>query len=344
MTRSSMEESKKIKLALQGGGAHGAYTWGVIDALLEDGRLDIEAIVGTSAGGMNASVLACGLIQGGRDGARELLERFWKKISASGKYSGFQHPWPAKRALAAPHEFSFMSKIQQMVMRVFSPYEFNPLNLNPLRDVVEEVVDFDAIRHGQDRCKLFIAAANVLTGRLRVFEQHEISAPAVMASACLPHLFQAVEIDGEHYWDGGYLGNPPIFPLIYAGGCQDILVVQINPVNIQDVPKTAMAIADRINTLSFNSSLMREMRAIQFVSDLIDRGDLDAIKYPRFNFHTIDAESELLKHGVSSKLNTDWGFLRYLHDVGRNSAAQFLDVNFDKIGRTSSTDVRAKFL
>lgn len=339
-----METPKKIKLALQGGGAHGAYTWGVIDALLEDGRLDIEAIVGTSAGGMNSSVLACGLIQGGPDRARELLETFWKKVSATNKYSGMQNPWLGKSYLSAWQEFSFVAKFQQMLMRVWSPYEFNPMNLNPLRDVVEEVIDFDAIRNGRERCKLFIAAANVLTGRLRVFEQHEISAAAVMASACLPNIFQAVEVDGEHYWDGGYLGNPPIFPLIYSGGCQDILVVQINPINIDEVPKTAMAIADRINTLSFNSSLMREMRAIQFVNDLIDSGDLDGAKYPRFNFHTIDAERELVKYGVSSKLNTDWGFLRHLHDIGRRSARHFLAANFEKIGESCSTDLRKKFL
>lgn len=339
-----MKPPKKIKLALQGGGAHGAYTWGVIDALLEDGRLDIEAIVGTSAGGMNSSVLACGLIQGGRDRARELLETFWKKVSATGKYSGLQSRWLGEGDLSARQEYSFAAKIQQMVMRILSPYEFNPLNINPLRDVVEEVIDFDAIRNGGERCKLFIAAANVLTGRLRVFEQHEISAAAVMASACLPNIFQAVEVDGEHYWDGGYLGNPPIFPLIYSGGCQDILVVQINPINIGEVPKSAVAIADRINTLTFNSSLIREMRAIQFVNDLIDSGDLDGSKYPRFNFHTIDAERELVKYGVSSKLNTDWGFLRHLHDIGRRSGAHFLETHFDLIGQSCSTDLRMKFL
>lgn len=339
-----MKNLKKIKLALQGGGAHGAYTWGVADALLEDGRLGIEAIVGTSAGGMNASVLACGLIQGGNERARELLGNFWKRISETGKYSGFQSPMPSNGRRKSWHDSSILANLQQMMMRLFSPYEFNPLNINPLRDVISDVVDFEVIRNGGDTCKLFIAATNVMTGRLRVFEQQDISSSAVMASACLPNLFQAVEIDGEHYWDGGYIGNPPIFPLIYAGGCQDVLIVQINPIKITEVPKTAVAIADRINTLSFNSSLMREMRAIQFVSDLIDRGDLDGEKYPRVNFHTIDAESELAMHGVDSKLNTDWGFLRHLHDIGRDTARKFLSDHFDKIGNESSTDLRQKFL
>jgi NTE family protein len=335
---------KKIKLALQGGGSHGAYAWGVIDALLEDGRIEIEALVGASAGAMNATMTACGLITGGPDKARELLQRFWKKASDAGKNGPLQ-PTPLDKHFSRGNmEYSPLWGIYDALSRVFSPYEMNPKNMNPLQDLIADVVDFDAVRGGADVCKLFIAATNVLNGRLRIFDQHELTPQSIMASACLPFLFQAVEIDHEYFWDGGYSGNPPIYPLIYAGGSNDILIVQINPINIPDVPRTARGILDRINTLSFNSSLMREMRAIQFVSDLLDNGELNPQKYSRINIHTIDAESELAQFSVSSKLNPDWEFLTYLHDIGRRKAKQFLALHFDKIGTESSTNIREKFL
>lgn len=335
---------KTLKLALQGGGAHGAYAWGVIDALLEDGRVDIEALVGTSAGAMNAAVTACGLITGGPDRARELLRQFWKASSDAGKMGPLQ-PTPIDKLMSRGNmEFSPLWTMYDAMSRMFSPYELNPQNYNPLQDIIAKLVDFDAIKAGADRVKLYVAATNVLNGRLRVFENAEMSPKAVMASACLPFLFQAVEIDHEYYWDGGYSGNPPIYPLIYGGGTNDIMIVQINPINLPDVPRTARAIMDRVNTLSFNSSLMREMRAIQFVTDLLDREELDAKKYDRVRIHTIDAEAELAQFSVSSKLNPDWDFLCYLHDIGRRKAKRFLKDNFDKIGVESSTDIREKFL
>lgn len=340
---STAPTKKKIKLALQGGGAHGAYAWGVIDALLEDGRVEIEAVVGTSAGAMNAAMTGCGLITGGPEAARALLHRFWKKSSEAGKKGPLQ-PTPLDKLFSRGNmEFSPLWATYDALSRIFSPYELNPTNANPLQDLIAEVVDFPALRAGGDICKVFITATNVLTGRLRVFEQAELSPEAIMASACLPFLFQAPEINGEFFWDGGYSGNPPIFPLIYAGGTNDILIVQINPINIAEVPRTARGIMDRINTLSFNSSLMREMRAIQFVSDLLDGNELDAAKYKRVNIHTIDAEAELAQFSVSSKLNPDWDFLTYLHSMGRQKAQNFLAEHFDKIGVESSTDVRAKF-
>ncbi len=340
---SAAPTKKKIKLALQGGGSHGAYAWGVVDALLEDGRVEIEAVVGTSAGAMNAAMTGCGLITGGPDAARDLLRRFWKKSSDEGKKSPIQATPLDKMLSRGNIEFSPLWATFDAMSRIFSPYELNPMNLNPLQKIIADVVDFPALRAGGDICKVFIAATNVLTGRLRVFEQAELSPETIMASACLPFLFQAAEINGEFFWDGGYSGNPPIFPLIYAGGTNDILVVQINPINITEVPRTARGIMDRINTLSFNSSLMREMRAIQFVSDLLDGNELDAAKYKRVNIHTIDAEAELAQFGVSSKLNSDWDFLTYLHGMGRQKAQEFLTEHFDKIGVESSTDVRAKF-
>ncbi len=343
-TAAAPAEKKKIKLALQGGGAHGAYAWGVIDALLEDGRLEIEAIVGASAGAMNATMTAYGLITGGPDRAREMLRTFWKRSSDAGKQGPLQ-PTPLDKLFSRGNmEYSPLWSLYDSLSRVFSPYEMNPTNKNPLQDIIAGLVDFEALKAGSDICKLYIAATNVLNGRLRIFEQPELSPQAVMASACLPFLFQAVEIDQEYFWDGGYSGNPPIYPLIYAGGSNDILIVQINPINIPEVPRSARGIMDRINTISFNSSLMREMRAIQFVSDLLDGGELDPKKYSRINIHTIDAESELAQFSVSSKLNPDWDFLTYLHDMGRRKGEQFLMLHFDKIGTESSTNIREKFL
>ena len=334
---------KKLKLALQGGGSHGAYAWGVVDALLEDGRIEIEALVGTSAGAMNATVIAAGLIKGGPDEARKMLREFWKQASDAGKHGPLQPTQLDKQCSRGNMEYSPSWTMFDVMSRMFSPYEMNPANVNPLQDIIADLVDFDQLRLGGDTVKLFVAATNVLNGRLRVFEQHEISAKSVMASACLPLLFQAVEIDNEFYWDGGYSGNPPIFPVIYAGGCRDVLIVQLNPVNIAEVPKSSRAILDRVSTLSFNSSLMREMRAIQFVSDLLDIGELDKEKYQRIYIHTIDAETELAEFTVSSKLNPDWDFLTYLHDLGRRKGKSFLIDHFDKIGVESSTNIREKF-
>ncbi|HEY2619082.1 MAG TPA: patatin-like phospholipase family protein [Acetobacteraceae bacterium] len=333
---------KKIKLALQGGGAHGAFTWGVLDRLLSDPRLEIEAVVGTSAGAMNAAVLVDGLARGGPEAARQQLHAFWHGVAALAAASPLQ-PSPLDRMLGLGNmEFSPMWRIADVLNKVFSPYELNPGNENPLRDLLERTVDFVRLREAQAPA-LFVCATNVLTGRLRVFERHEISAAAVMASACLPTLFQAVEVDGQHYWDGGFCGNPPIFPLIYMGGGPDVLIVQLNPINVPAVPQDVRSIIDRINTLSFNSSLMREMRMIKFVTDLIDRGELPPGQYLRINIHTIDAEAELARLSASSKLNADKAFLLQLHTLGVRKAQAFLDTHFDAIGHRSSTDIAAKF-
>jgi NTE family protein len=333
---------KKIKLALQGGGAHGAFTWGVLDRLLAEPRLEIEAVVGTSAGAMNAAVLVDGLGAGGRDTARERLQAFWHGVAALAAASPIQ-PSPLDRMLGLGNmDFSPTWRIVDVLNKVFSPYELNPVNDNPLRDLLERTVDFANLRT-TDGPAFFVCATNVLTGRLRVFERHEITSAAVMASACLPTLFQAVEVNGEYYWDGGYCGNPPIFPLIYMGGGPDVLIVQLNPINIPAVPRDVRSIIDRINTLSFNSSLMREMRMIKFVTDLIDRGDLSGSQYLRMNIHTIDAEAELAVLSPSSKLNADRAFQQQLRELGIEKASAFLGLHFDDIGHRSSTDIAAKF-
>jgi NTE family protein len=232
--------------------------------------------------------------------------------------------------------------VADAMIKLLSPYQLNPTNENPLLGLLERVVDFPRLR-AAERPAAFVCATNVLNGRLKVFDRREMSAAAVMASACLPQLFQAVEVDGQHYWDGGYSGNPPIFPLIYMGGCPDILIVQLNPINIPEVPQDTRAIADRINTLAFNSSLMREMRMIQFVTQLIDRGDLDGSRYMRIFVHTIDAEADLAALDPSSKLNADAGFLRHLFELGSARAGTFLAEHWEAVGVRSSTDVQAKF-
>ena len=332
----------RLNLALQGGGAHGAFTWGVLDRLLEDGRLAIEGISGTSAGAMNAAVLAYGLARGGNEGAREALTAFWEKVAEAAAVSPIK-PSPLDRWLSVGNmDFSPSWIAFDNLTRMLSPYEFNPLNINPLRTVLCDVVDFAWLGEqcAHQVVKLFLCATNVKTSKIHVFKGREISADAVLASACLPFLFHTVEIDGEAYWDGGYMGNPPIFPLIYETASSDVLLVQINPVNIDEVPKRAHDIMDRVNEVSFNSSLMRELRTIAFVTRLIDEGRLDMERYKRLNMHAIEAEEQLAEFTVSSKLNADRGFLRWLFALGRDRAEAWLEAHVEKVGRESSLDLQ----
>jgi len=335
--------SKKVNLALQGGGAHGAFAWGVLDRLLEDGRVVFDAVSATSAGAMNASVLGYGLTIGGADGAREELEKFWKKISDEGAKGPLQPSW-VDRALGS-HDLDYSPAFLffDILSRIMSPYELNPLNINPLRNVLESCVDFERLRAGCP-IKLFLSATNVRTGKVRMFENHEIGPDQVLASGCLPFMFQTVEIDGEAYWDGGYMGNPAIFPLIYGSETNDVVIVHINPLNRDEIPKTAKDILNRINEISFNSSLMREMRAISFVSKLIDEGQLDDDKHRRMLIHSIQDEAFMTSLGVTSKLNPDWAFMLELRDVGRASASRWLEAHFDDVGVRSSTDIQSHFL
>jgi NTE family protein len=338
-----MPGTKRINLALQGGGSHGAFAWGVLDRLLEDERIEIDGVCGTSAGAMNAAVLAYGLTIGGKAGARAKLREFWTRVGEVARYSPLQPSWLDKAASPGNMDHSPLWLMFDAMVRFMSPYQFNPGNVHPLRDVLMEVVDFERLRR-ESAVRLFTCAANVKTGRIRVFECREMCIEAVLASACLPFMFQAVEVDGEHYWDGGYMGNPPIFPLIYNCESRDVVLVMINPIVVDEVPKTAQAIYDRINTLSFNSSLMREMRAINFVTRLVESGFDDGGRLKRMLIHCVDAEDEMRKLGVSSKLNAQWDFLMWLHQLGRERASAFLEAHFDKIGRESSTDIGTRFL
>ncbi len=342
-TAGGRDNVKRISLALQGGGAHGAYTWGVLDRLLEDERIEVEAISGTSAGAMNAAVFADGMGRGGRAEARRALEAFWRNISDAARFSPLQ-PTPFDRVTRGwnlDHSPSFM--IMDMMSRMLSPYQTNPANLNPLRDVLLKSVDFERLEHCR-AVRLFISATNVKSGKVRIFESGQITPDVLLASACLPFMFQAVTIDDEPYWDGGYMGNPALFPLIYGAQSRDVVIVQVNPLSCDAVPTTSSAIMNRLNEISFNSSLMREMRAVSFVTDLIDQGRLDSEQYKRMNVHWIEAEEHMKGLGVSSKLNAQWDFLLHLMSIGRDVAAAWLERNFDAIGERSTVDIKAKFL
>lgn len=334
---------KTINLALQGGGAHGAFAWGVLDRLLEDERISFEGISACSAGAMNAGALAHGLAEGGREGAKTALADFWRRISRSALLSPLQ-PSPIDR-ITNNHslETSPVFFMLDLMTRVLSPYQFNPTNYNPLRNILEQAVDFDRLSK-DGAVQLFLSATNVCTGKVKIFRNEDITLDAVMASACLPYLFQAVEIDGEHYWDGGYMGNPALFPIIYNCESADIVVVHINPLNRCDEPKTAQEILNRINEISFNSSLMREMRAIAFVTDLIDDKQVKSNALKRILIHAIEAEDFMQTLSVSSKMNADWEFLTHLCDVGRDHADRWIEETFDRLNVESSIDIAERYL
>ncbi len=336
------QEKKEIHLALQGGGALGAFTWGVLESILLDERVHIEAISGTSAGAMNAVVMASGLQQGGREHAIKLLKDFWRKISVAASLLPFRST-PFDQLFGSRNVgYSMPFMAMDAMTRMLSPYQFNMLDINPLREILEELVDFEALRHC-DKIKLHINATNVRTGKIRVFNTSELTLDAVMASACLPFIFKTVWIDGEPYWDGGYSGNPAIYPLIYNDQSLDVVIVQINPLYVEDVPTQASEILDRINEISFNATLMREMRAIAFVSKLKGQGKLQS-EYKDMHIHMIEADEILGGLGRMSKLNPDWDFLNYLHEAGMQSAQNWLDTHYEDIGKRSSVDLRKIFL
>jgi len=326
---------KNISLGLQGGGAHGAFTWGVLDALLEDGRLAIEAITGASAGAMNGVVLVEGWLEGGPDAARAQLETFWRRVSLDGSLSTLQ------RSLFDRILGYWSNQIwSDVVSRTWSPYEANPLNINPLRDAIADLIDFERVR-ACDSVRLFVTATNVFTGKVKIFRREELTADHLMASACLPTVFQAVEIDGEPYWDGGYMGNPALFPLFYETITDDILLVQINPVERRETPRSAREIANRLNEITFNGNLLRELRAVEFVTRLIDEGKLSKDEYKRVLMHRIDGTGTLDDFEASSRLNAEWDFFRRLRDAGRKTTRKWLKANYDDIGVRGTLNLRA---
>jgi NTE family protein len=338
-----MAKPKTIELALQGGGAHGAFTWGVLDRLLEDDRIVIGSICGTSAGAMNAVVLADGLDIGGKEGARQALTKFWSGVHQAGVYSPFKRTWLDRLLGRWTLDFSPGYIFFDSLSRLLSPYQVNPLNLNPLRDLVSSLVDFEHVRHAEG-IKLFVAATNVRTGKQKIFHRQEMTVDMVMASACLPFAFQAVEIDGEAYWDGGYMGNPALFPLVDDTQSRDIVIVQINPIVREELPRTAPDILNRINEITFNSTLIKEVRAIAILKKLIEVAKLEDQLFQDALFHRINADSELKPLGVSSKFNTEWAFLEHLHDVGYRTTTTWLDKHYDDLGKRSTLDIESVYL
>jgi len=333
-------DRRPVNLALQGGGSHGAFTWGVLDALLADGRLDIRAITGTSAGAMNAVVCAEGYLEAGAAGARKQLAQFWAEISREGVFSPIRRS-PLEQLMGGwSLQDSPGRAMWEMWSTVLTPYDTNPLGINPLRDFLDGIIDFKRVRR-EEGIRLFIAATNVRSGRIRVFGNHELTAEAIMASACLPQLFQAVEVDGEAYWDGGYLGNPALFPLFYEDTPDDIILVQINPDMSEDLPRTAGAIADRLNEITFNATLLAELRAIAFVQKQLGLGNLPSEGYRAVRMHRIALEDAGLKLDASSKLNTEAPFLEMLRDQGRAAGKAFLDQHFAAIGKHGTLDFKA---
>jgi NTE family protein len=337
---------RPINVALQGGGAHGAFTWGVLDRLLEDEQIAIEGISGTSAGALNGAALAQGFTAGGRAGARNALDAFWWAMSEYALLSPI-HRTAVDRLLGNWNLDRSPAYLWFNVMsRVWSPYQTNPLNVHPLRIVLSEQIDIDAVRACRS-IRLFVSATNVRTGRARIFDNDDLSIDALLASACLPNLYQAIEIEGDPYWDGGYVGNPVIWPLIYACSSPDVVLVQINPLVREGVPRTAVEIDNRLNEISFNASLMHEMRAIAFVQKLLEQGALKehfAARYKNMRIHMIGDDERMKDLGVSSKFNADRAFLDYLKQIGRECADRWLAATRAAIGVRSSVDVRQTFL
>ncbi len=337
--------TRRVNLALQGGGAHGAFTWGVLDRLLEDERLAIEGISGTSAGAINGALLAQGHLKEGAKGARAALDRFWLRLSEIGLFSPI-HRGLYERAMGSWNiDRSPAALWVEQANLLVSPYQANPLNLSPLRDLLASMLDWQALRQ-PDSIKLFITATNVETGKPRVFDREGLTLDALLASTCLPQIFQAVVIDGVPYWDGGYMGNPSIWPLVYYCQSPDIVIVQINPLTRRGVPRSPAEINNRVNEISFNSSLMAEMRAVNFALRLIKGGsrgpDVERLKH--MHVHMIEDEKAMAALGVASKLNTDYDFLLYLKSLGQRTAAQWLEAHFAALGEHSSIDIAKTFL
>ncbi len=325
-----------VDLALQGGGSHGAFTWGVLDRLLEEPWLRIDGISGTSAGAMNGAVLVAGFTAGGPEGARSALDAFWKRVSHSARFSPIRRS-PLDIMLGrwtldtSPFYLAF-----DLASRVFSPYDLAPRGTNPLRDVLADSVDFDQVKRAPIR--LFVTATNVRTGRGRVFRNAEITPDVLLATACLPTLFQAIEIEGEPYWDGGYSGNPTITPLVRECKSRDTLLVAVNPVERPGTPRSAREILDRLNEVSFNATLLKELRMIALLRQVADPGSSEGAQWAHMRIHLI-ASSVLPTLGASSKFNAEWDFLCMLRDEGRRSAESFLSTHAGNVGKQSSIDL-----
>jgi NTE family protein len=334
-------EPKKIALALQGGGSHGAFSWGILERFLELNIFDIKGFSGTSAGAMNSAVAAYGYMKNGNKGAIELLEKFWWKVSKAACLSPMKPTF--LDYLFSPGDLYFSPGYHffNILTNTLSPYDFNPLDINPLRDILTDLINFEELK--QSEIKLYVCATNVKKCKPKIFKLDEISVDALLASACLPYYYKAVEINGEYYWDGGFMGNPPIYPLIDGTDVKDILLLKINPIEINHVPRTVAEIQDRINDISFNNSLMAEMRMVYFKDRILNIGFDIRGKLRKIYFHAIRAEKNLDHLGLSSKYNASWKFLNYLRKLGNKAADEWIKENYEQVGKRSTLDLRKVF-
>ncbi|WP_298918245.1 patatin-like phospholipase family protein [uncultured Roseobacter sp.] len=345
-----MARKKRINLALQGGGAHGAFTWGVLDRLLQEEDIEIAAISGTSAGALNGAALKAGMIEGGRDGARARLDWLWQEVGARPDLNipAWMVPFSLSDFSQAL-EYSWPVMTADAVSRLVSPYAYGPFYSNPLRAIVKQF-NFDAVceESGEGPC-LFICATRVRNGKVRVFKDSEISTDAILGSACLPTVFQAVEVEDaetgmkEAFWDGGYTGNPALFPLFHPNLPDDILIININPLERTELPRSAQAIQNRINEISFNSSLLRELRAIEFVQRLLDRGTLSTDQKSRVLVHMIADDALMNELSVATKLVPTPFTLSRLKEAGQKAADDFIAQHKKDLNKRSSVDLVEMF-
>jgi len=341
-------ERRRINLALQGGGTHGAFTWGVLDRLLEDERIEIEGISGASAGAMNGAILAQGFHKGGAAGARAALDRFWRRMAEIGWYNPIRRSWIEKLQGTWNLDRSPIALWMEELTLLFSPYQTNPLNHSNLRTLLEETIDIAMLRDCKT-LKLFVAATNVYSGQPRIFDRRDLTIEALLASSCVPQMYQAVMIDGQPYWDGGYLGNPPLWPIIYECASPDLIIVQISPIRRESVPRTAAEITNRLNEIVFNASLVAQLRSISFVTRIIGETgatgpQIDRLRKRNLFIHLIEAEEAMRELGAVSQLNTDLEFLLYLKELGRSAAARWLDAHIHDLGHRSTFDFNALIL
>jgi len=327
-----------VDLGLQGGGAHGAFTWGVLDRLLEEPWLKFDGISGTSAGAMNGAVMVDGYAAGGAQGAREALERFWKAVADAALLS------PLKRGPLEiltgnwTLDYSPAFAIADAASRIVSPYDVNPMGTNPLHQVLASCIDFDRLARAP--IKLFITATNVRTGRGHIFRNRDVTPDVLLASACLPTMFQAVEINGEAYWDGGYSGNPSLAPLVRECSSADTILVQINPIQRPGTPRSAREIQNRLNEIAFNSTLINQFRTIALLHHVADPGSGEGAMLARMRMHRI-ASDVMLDLGYSSKMLAEWAFFCMLRDEGRKAAEAFLGQHGASVGVASTLDIDA---
>jgi len=334
---------KRVSIACQGGGSHGAFTWGVLDKILEDGRFEIEGLTGTSAGGMNAVAVAQGLAKGGNQEARATLKLFWDRVCESGKNSSINNRGPIDKHMNNWTMYNSPGFVMfEFLSRMHSPDELNPMKTDPLREVIKKTFDFELLRT-QDVCKVFLCATHVFTGKLTVFKTEELKVECLLATACLPTIHSAVLVDGEYYWDGGFIGNPVMFPLVYDCESSDIILIQLNPTIRNKLPTSAREIGDRLNEITNNASVVREIRAMHLISQLQDEGIIPEGRMKRVHLHLIEDESTFQELGWGSKLNTEAEFFEHLFERGRKAATSWIKENYENVGKKTTAPIREHF-